>query len=325
MDPLSVTASITSLLQLSGAISKYCASASHGRRSCERLQRELDNTRVVLEHIQESTPGEGDARQNVIKKLSATRGPLEQLQQLLASLDKSLARFQRRTGALRWPFHEKEIQASIDLLHRLKTLFIWAQVNDSANLTDAVHADLQDIKSDNSGLESRLGDLQGSVDELTTGLEYQTLFYRGVQREQVLQWLCQGSASSKQTERYRTKIKEHCEGTDEWILCEPKYVQWQSGCSSTNTLVCRGPPGSGKSVLAAFITNHLQHTFQGRPILVTRLFCSSDEPYESSYDLFLSLLHEALSQFDELPPDIECSFLKHKDRRSNPSELTPSD
>lgn len=320
MDPLSISAGVASLLQVSGTISKYCVSAAHGRKSCERLQRELESTRVVLEHVQDSAFRQSKASQNIIGKLGAPHGPLEQLQKLLASLDKSLARFQKGPGLLRWPFHEREIQASIDLLHRLKTIFIWAQVNESASLTDAVHADLQDIKRDTLNLESRLGALQESIGSLATGLKTQTLFYQGIRRDELLHWLSEISASEQQTDRYRSKLKEHCNGTCEWILHDPTYVEWQSGNSPTNTLVCRGPPGSGKSVFSAFVTMHLQRLFHDQSTLTTGLFCDRNDPQESSYGLLSSVLQGLLSQVDELPPNVQNSFLKHRKRRSNPSE-----
>ena len=320
MDPLSITASIATLLELSNALGRYCISVSRRSKSCERLQRELNNTRVLLEHLDDNASAQHEDKQTIAAKLKAPDGPLDQLRQLLASLEKTLARCQIRSGALRWPLQEREIQTSIDLLHRLKTFFIWAQVNDSASLTNAVHSDLQEVGRDVLAFNNRLDDLQGSVKHILSGLEDQTTHKRDLQHKEILSWLCPSSVSAEQTGRYATKLREHCEGTCEWILQHPTYRNWLAGNSSASTILCSGPLGSGKSVFAAFVTHQLQQTFHRQNVVVTGLFGGSDEQYDKTCDLLSCLLHGVLCQIDMLPVAVEMSFLRHKNGRSQPGK-----
>lgn len=60
---------------------------------------------------------------------------------------------------------------------------------------------------------------------------------------------------------YQAKIDIKVEGTVEWILKNPQYSEWNSK-QNARLLWVTGYPGHGKTVLASFMTQHLnkQHS-----------------------------------------------------------------
>ena len=55
----------------------------------------------------------------------------------------------------------------------------------------------------------------------------------------------------------RNRINSPCAGTIRWFLESSKFTSWRDS-PGTSGLWITGPPGSGKSVLAKFIIQHLE-------------------------------------------------------------------
>src|SRR5438874_12453282 len=64
-------------------------------------------------------------------------------------------------------------------------------------------------------------------------------------------------------EELLTRRKEHLPGTCQWFLRHPSFVSWSVSPQGPQILWANGKPGSGKSVLAAFVTSELQNL--GKP------------------------------------------------------------
>lgn len=127
MDPLSVTASIIAVLQLSAKVLSYLndvKDASNDRADCaveaSSLYSLLLNLRFRLEG--------GDASQPwyvAVRALAVENGPLDQFKQALETLQVRMTdggRLKKAGEALMWKFKKEEVAGILARMERLKTL-----------------------------------------------------------------------------------------------------------------------------------------------------------------------------------------------------------
>jgi hypothetical protein len=127
MDPLSITASVFAVLQLSAKVLSYLndvKDASKGHAQCtieaSNLHNLLTNLRFRLE--------EGYAHElwfNAIQGLAVNNGPLDQFKQVLETLQTRMTdggRIKKLGEALIWKFKRDEIDSILAQMERLKTL-----------------------------------------------------------------------------------------------------------------------------------------------------------------------------------------------------------
>lgn len=127
MDPLSVTASIISILQLSGKVLGYLnevQGASKDRARCAvevaNLNSLLTTLRFCLDDGDSSTPWLA-----AVKDLGIQDGPLDQFKQALEQLQSTMTnggKIRRAGEALMWKFKKEEIASIMARMERLKTL-----------------------------------------------------------------------------------------------------------------------------------------------------------------------------------------------------------
>ncbi|GFG22243.1 isoform 4 of ankyrin-2 [Aspergillus udagawae] len=101
-----------------------------------------------------------------------------------------------------------------------------------------------------------------------------------------------GPISSKNFMSLADLCNKRQQGTCQWVFQEEKYKSWLFGAQ--RTLYCRGPPGAGKTFLAASITDSLQRTFTTPDVAVVFLFCQVENGDEESSSI--SLLANILAQ-----------------------------
>jgi hypothetical protein len=127
MDPLSVTASIIAILQLSVKVLGYLnhvKDASKDRAQCEietsNLYSLLVNLRCRLE--------EGSASQpwfSAVRDLASSNGPLDQYKHALKELQAKMTdggRLKKAGEALMWKFRKEEVASILARIERLKGL-----------------------------------------------------------------------------------------------------------------------------------------------------------------------------------------------------------
>jgi hypothetical protein len=127
MDPLSVTASIIAVLQLSAKVLGYLndvKDASKDRVKCaveaSNLHSLLINLRFRLEEGNVDAP-----RFTAVRALGVENGPLDQFKQALEALQTQMTdggRLQQAGKALVWKFKKEEIAGILVRIERLKTL-----------------------------------------------------------------------------------------------------------------------------------------------------------------------------------------------------------
>lgn len=127
MDPLSVTASVFAILQLTGAVIAYLNDVKDAPKECQQctieasnLQNLLINLRYCLERGQASDPWFA-----IIQTLNVENGPFDQYRQALEQLQ---SKIDVGTGAtkvkrqLAWKFNKAEVAGILARMERLKTL-----------------------------------------------------------------------------------------------------------------------------------------------------------------------------------------------------------
>lgn len=127
MDPLSATASIIAILQLSNKVVGYLndvKDASKDRARCAIEASSLHNLLLSLRFRLEE--GSGDTPwYTAVRALAVQNGPLDQFKQALELLQNKLTDggiLKKAGGALVWRFKKEEIDRILDRIVRLKTL-----------------------------------------------------------------------------------------------------------------------------------------------------------------------------------------------------------
>lgn len=126
MDPLSVTASIIAILQLSGKVLSYLndvKDASQGRTQCAI---EISNLHGLLFQLRFRIVGidSKDSSYLAIQALTGEKGPLDQFKEALEMLEANMTgrgQWLQAGGALLWKFKKEEITYILDRMERLKT------------------------------------------------------------------------------------------------------------------------------------------------------------------------------------------------------------
>jgi hypothetical protein len=134
-DPLSITASIVAVLQMTATVTQYLKDVKGGSEDRTRLRDEMRSTICLLEMLKDRIE-DADTRDtwlDTIRWLHVTNGPLIQFKEALELLAKKLApssRIRQMTQPLRWPFDKADVNELFGKIERLKSLFSLAMQND---------------------------------------------------------------------------------------------------------------------------------------------------------------------------------------------------
>jgi len=135
MDPLSATASIIAMLQLSSNVVKYILGATGATKERRRLREEILAYESILLQLQDHAD-DADGRLIWWEKIKALEGPDTPLYRLRVALEAVKMRLKRKKGlgktlsALKWPFDEKEVEKLISVIQREKSLLQLALTKD---------------------------------------------------------------------------------------------------------------------------------------------------------------------------------------------------
>lgn len=126
MDPLSVTASIIAIIQLSGKVIGYLdgvKSASKERATCAMEISNLYSLLVSLRYyLEDSANAEWNA---AVRSLTIENGPLDQFKAGLETIQSRLTdggRLKKAKDAFVWKFKKEEVNSFLGRMERLKTL-----------------------------------------------------------------------------------------------------------------------------------------------------------------------------------------------------------
>lgn len=151
MDPLSITASLIAILQISGtvisALYEYRKGVKHASKDAAKIIEELNSLRDVLESLlsvaeKEESVAEETSRLSTFRQLAKPNGEFERCKATLVALN---SRLQPESGwkalkqALVWPLKEAEVKNTLDDLQRSKSTLHFALSTDQAVVTLEIH------------------------------------------------------------------------------------------------------------------------------------------------------------------------------------------
>jgi len=171
MDPLSATASIIAVIQLSSEVAKYISDAAGAAKDRIRLRNEVLGCESILQQLRDETDDseEGKKWSETIKALEAPGGPLGRLLVALNTIRTKLRPkegVEKALAALKWPFQEKQVNKIIGAIEREKNLLGLALANDCRKL-------IQDIKKSARENGEQLAELIDFVKEASNGTQTQ--------------------------------------------------------------------------------------------------------------------------------------------------------
>ena len=136
MDPLSICASITALLQLTSTVTQYLISVKGAPEERRVILSELSSVSGILYILQDEAEQakRGDQWSSTFQSLSVPEGPLDQFRRALELLSSKLASpatgLKKLGKAIAWPFQKEEITQILGGTERQKTLLNLARQND---------------------------------------------------------------------------------------------------------------------------------------------------------------------------------------------------
>jgi hypothetical protein len=134
MDPLSISSTITALLQLTSTVIQYLIDVGDAAESRREVLNEIScvsGLLFALRELSERPKGTGSWC-TTIEALKLPNGPLEQFKRIIEHLWSKLGNNSSRKvqRALVWPFEKREIKEILHTIERQKSLFVLALEND---------------------------------------------------------------------------------------------------------------------------------------------------------------------------------------------------
>ena len=127
MDPLSISASITALLQITAKLVKYLSLVNGVAEDRQRILSELCSINCILYSLQDRAAIEESSWSLMSRSLSAPNGLLALFKDALQILVEKLEPVkgpQKIGKAMAWPFRKDEVHELLSTMERQKSLFI---------------------------------------------------------------------------------------------------------------------------------------------------------------------------------------------------------
>ncbi|KAL5378431.1 hypothetical protein DPSP01_009188 [Paraphaeosphaeria sporulosa] len=305
MDPLSVTASIIAVLQLSAKVLGYLndvKDASKDRAKCEieasNVHSLLTNLRFRLEVGSADEPW-----YTAVRALGVENGPLDQFKQALEELQTTMTdrgRLQQAGKALVWKFKKEEITSILVRIERLKGLVGIALQMDHFKLSQAIKDDTKVLRTHMPVIHSRVDEIQqDQVD---------------AKHSKIVGWISPTNYPAQQSDI----IRRRQEGTGQWFLDAPEFTTWLS--APKGTLFCPGMPGAGKTMVAAIVIDHLLKSVQSSSVGVAYVYCNYKAQEEQDvYGMLAAILKQLVQGRPSTAGPVERLHKQHADRGTKPS------
>ena len=306
MDPLSVSASLVTLLQTSVAVVKYMRSLKDVNKDISALLQEVISVCGLLFNLKgivTEAVSEDDGTLSTLHSLGGHEGPLWQLQKTLEDLSAILHPkngIKQAGRALAWHFKKNDVRNFLGKIERHKTILTLALQNDHIGLTRHIAQDLEFKREDT---------WQAKID-ISTVRQYQ----EDEQRRKIIGWLSSIDVSAN----HNAARNKHESTTGDWLVKSQDFERWLKQADGFVWLYVFA--GCGKSVLCSTVIDH------------TLLFIESNKPSTLAYFYFdfrenqkqtvCSLLYTLVAQLLQTPdpiPESVVEFYSRYEAQSPPS------
>ena len=303
MDPLSISASIVALFQLTGSIFSFLSSVKNASSEQNKLRDEVITVTGLLKALEMRLEGmkvddEGFLTIRALDEGGALDQCRESLEELIGKTDNDkISGIEKLGRNFTWHFGKTEVNKTLMSVERLKTLLNLALTNDVGIL-------MQKMKVNSDVLTKDVSELK---DEFR-GQKFDK------ERQEIGDWLSPFNFRAIQQEILR---RSH-PGTGKWMLESKKFQQWSS--SHNETLWCPGIPGAGKTYLASIVIDYLQRqtSSEGQDAVLC-LFCNfNEQENQTAYNFMGALLKQLAQESRTLSSGIRSMYdTREKVRRSD--------
>jgi hypothetical protein len=328
---MEVIGTTIAILQLIGKITTYTRTASGSRNDRERLRTQLQACENVIHLLQDNCPS--DASPTWIQAMDRLAEPGKPLDCLLKALESAAPKLLDGTGirtALKWPFKKDEVETLMKVVDQNTTLLLVALNTDSGRLLHSLNGQfgdqkarieelrqkvqalgqdgqiqMQTLTNKLSGIEISHMNTQSGIDRLNSGHEKRESFE---QRRNILNWLTKHDHCQQQSYIFSNRL----ENTGGWFLRSDQYRKWIR--ATGQTLMCRGVPGAGKTILTSIVVEDLR-TFSRTELDVgiAFIYCDYKLRHQQTGDMLLtSLLKQLVAGRSTLPDHIQKLYNDHE-------------
>ena len=327
MDPLSFSASIVAVLQLTGKLLSYLNDVRNTTKDQAQLAVEASNTYSLLVSLRFRVEQSNahDPWFTAIRNLGIKTGPLDQakeaLQRLVLKVEPCRG-IEKLGKQLMWKFDKSEMQLILDQIERIKTLVNIALTDDLFTLSQVMNSELSAIGKEVSVVSEGVMALHDGqqmigqgVSDISIGLTALNTGQQEEERRKVENWLSPIDFRS----RHREILKGAQAGTRQWLFDSGKFRNWVDG--DRGTLWCPGIPGAGKTVTSSIIIDRLQSEYKKENVAVTCLFCNYRDKTAQSAEVFMAnLLKQIMQQKRIISTELRDRYSEHERGRLTFSE-----
>ena len=328
MDPLSVSASIIAVLQLTGTVLSYLNDVRNATKDQAHLAVEASNIYSLLTALRfrVEQSNSHDPWFTVVRNLGTENGPLDQVREALEQLaSKTTAShgIKKLGKQLLWNIEKGKLEEVLRKIERVKLLVDIALTSDLFSLSQAMKKELSTIDEEvheiNQGvlnLHEGQQRIREDISDICVGVNARNVEQQEKERRQIEDWLSLVDFRSRQQEI----LKGAQAGTRQWLFDSKKFQNWIN--ADRGTLWCPGIPGAGKTVTSSIIISHLQSTFKDDNIAVTCLFCNyRDRAAQSAETFMANLLKQIIQQQCTISPGLKHLYEERKEIQPTFAEL----
>lgn len=200
----------------------------------------------------------------MLNTLLSPEGPVDQLTRILISLEAKLAKptgWKEKRRLLIWPFEKSDVQSSLSVIERQKSLVVLALQGDNLEFNKIASRELLEISTEVEAVTELIRNY-GQENSYSTDL------LRDHHEQKILEWLSETDFFIQKNDMMN-KIQK---GTGKWLLESRAFQNWRTGQSS-RMLWCHGISGAGKTYLASSVIGHLEQSFSGQEVGISYLYC----------------------------------------------------
>ncbi|KFX96636.1 hypothetical protein V490_03225 [Pseudogymnoascus sp. VKM F-3557] len=289
MDPLSVTASIIAVVQLTSVVIGCLNSLKDTSKDRSQCVIELANIRNLLVQLtyRLDEASSDDVWHSEVRALATTNGPLDQfrsaLEQLQSKLTSSASSRTKIGSALSWKFSKEEVTSILTRIERLKSLTQIALEMDQFKLSQA-------LKGETAVIASTVKSIQTDTTALIVGVNSIEEGQSSDQYRTIMKWLSPTDFPAQQSDI----IGKRQQGTGEWFVKSPEFTSFLRG--EKQTLFCPGIPGAGKTMISAIAVNHIWEAFQGDNVGVAYIYNNYNRQEEQTTEKLVAAILKQLVQ-----------------------------
>ncbi|KAI9766559.1 MAG: hypothetical protein M1839_004886 [Geoglossum umbratile] len=329
MDPLSITASIITVLHATIAVISICYDYSTAIKNSSwelpRLIEEVKSLRNIFETLErlakksESSDPATDSQLPTLTLLCEPDvGPLAMCLMELEALEKKLsppswsgqARSKRRAlvQAFGWPLKERDTKKILENIGRFKATLNLAITADQATLILSIRDTTRVIHDTTQGVQENFAKLHQSFMSMRID----------DQREKIHRWLSPPDPSFNHHEACKKRQAK----TGTWFVGSEQFANWKTNPNSF--LWLHGIPGCGKTILTSTIVEDvLQHCHLGRTLAVAYFYFDFNDVEKQQHEKMIRSLITHLSiQSASTPRALESLFSSCRNGERQPTTST---